>query len=120
MSNEERSAGGRNLLLTLPESRRAEIEALFVEVIGSTPASPTPAIRTYALGDGFSVGVVYVDGDPLGDRWRQAPWLEFRVADVDAVRNELRARGVEDVSHEDVAHSYHRLPGGPVFRIAAL
>lgn len=111
---------GRNLKLTIGRSHQAAFGVLFTEVFGCTVQAPAPNLRLYRLKDGFSIGVFFVD-DSLAlseAQWLLAPWLEIQVPDLDAARREMHTRGIALVPYDDQNHTYHRIPGGPVFRLA--
>lgn len=114
------SSFGKNLRLSVARAHRSAVHTVFTEVFGATHESPGPAFDRYVLADGFGIGVFWTETEPFDDAgWLRAPWLEFRVADGDAVRAALTRLGVAGVPHDDKAHTYHRIPGGPVFRLAA-
>lgn len=113
---------GTNLKLDVARRHQAAFDAVLREVFAAEPRVPFPALTQYILADGFSIGVFWGDDDQVlpDAAWMRAPWLELAVVDVAETRAALAARGVEAVPYpQDPAHSYHRLPGGPVFRLAA-
>lgn len=114
------STFGRNMRLTIGRSHQAAVGVLFTEVFGCSVQAPAPNLRLYRLSDGFAIGVFFVDDvHALSEaHWPLAPWLEFQVPDLDSTRRELRSRGIEIVPQDDQNHTYHRIPGGPVFRLA--
>jgi len=111
---------GMNLKLTIEESHRPRVRALFVDILGARAVAPTPRLEAYKTEDGGSVGVFYVPATEAlsTEDQRKGAWLEFRVDDPDAVASRIVASGVAPVAYEDKSHHYFQVPGGPVFRLA--
>lgn len=110
---------GRNLKITVGRSNRPALTRLFAEVLGCGSVRPSQDIEIFRLGDGFSVGLFYVD-DALAlteAQQRLAAWLEFTVSDVQGAVLALDAASVARVPYSDTAHTYFQMPGGPVFRV---
>lgn len=117
-----KTAMGTNVKIVVNESARPKVRAMFEALGVNAGTSPMEHADVYALGDGARVGFFFVsaadalDEEQLG----RSVWLEFRVADVLAARDALDRLSIERVEYDDTTHSYHRAPGGLVFRLAAL
>ncbi len=112
---------GRNMKVTLGASRRAAWTAMMTEAFGASFADPMPSMRIFTLTDGFSLGAQFIeDGGALTvEQSFLAPWLEFRVPDLEATSAVLAKLGVESFEYVDATHTYYRAPGGLVFRLAS-
>jgi hypothetical protein len=112
---------GRNMKVTLGASQRAPWTAMMTDAFGATFADPMDAMRIFTLTDGFSLGAQFVE-DAVALTPEQsflAPWLEFRVPNLDATAAVLAKLGVESFEYVDATHTYYRAPGGLVFRLAS-
>lgn len=116
-----KTSAGRNLKITAGRSHRAAIHRLFGELFGCGSVRPSEDVEIYRLGDGFSVGLFYIDDDNAltEEELQLAPWLEFSVDDLEAMKAALDAAGIVRVPVSETAHTYFQMPGGPVFRLAA-
>jgi len=110
---------GSNLKLTIHRDHQDAVHSLFTEVLGCQSQQVMPGLSLYVFGDGACVGAYFGEQGLPDEVAALAPWLEFAVDDVVSTREALDAQGVERVPYAaDPAHTYHRIPGGPVFRIA--
>lgn len=116
------TAMGNHVKILALESARPKVRAMFEALGVLERTSPVDDADVFVLGDGAHVGFFFVpasealDGEQLG----RSVWLEFRVGDVAAAREALDRLSIERVDYFDTTHSYHRAPGGLVFRLAAL
>jgi hypothetical protein len=111
---------GKNMKLSIAKPYRERLHAVLGDVLGCQSVSPADELVVYRFGDGFQLGVYFTDEGLDDDAYLLAPWLEFLVADVDGDQEKLTELGVEVVPYpRDPEHVYRRLPGGPVFRLAA-
>jgi hypothetical protein len=112
---------GTNIKLTIAADRRPRVRALFVDLFGATASSPRDALEVYTLADGGNVGVCYVDASETlsSEDQPKGAWLEFRVAEPAAVAARLLDAGIERLDYSDHDHDYFKIPGGPIFRLAA-
>ena len=110
---------GSNLKLTIHTDHQPRVHALFTEVFGCSFQEPMPGLSLYVFGDGACVGAYFGDQGLPDDVAQLAPWLEFTVDDVERTRGAMAKLDIEAVPYAvDPDHTYHRIPGGPVFRIA--
>jgi hypothetical protein len=115
---------GHNMKLTAARRHRDDLHKALVDGLGATPV-PVPGNEDFAawrLADDFNLGVYFVDeGEALDDDAQLlGPWLELCVDEVEAAHQRLGDLGVAHVPYaRDPEHRYFRLPGGPVFRVAA-
>lgn len=112
---------GTNMKLTAARMHKNQLHTALTEGLGCKSMSPADDFSVYVFEDGFNLGVYFVhDGDALSDEQQAlAPWLELIVTDIDGTGKRLQRVGVEVVPYErDREHTYYRLPGGPVFRLA--
>ena len=122
MGDPMKTAMGTNVKIIVNESARPRVRAMF-EVLGVRDhESPVESADVYVLGDGAHVGFFFVEASEALDEKELARsvWLEFRVEDVTAARDALDRLSIERVDYADPTHTYHRAPGGLVFRLAAL
>jgi len=103
-------------------AHRKTIARFFTEVLDAQASTPVPNIDSFTLNPQSSVGVVYgKPEDALAEADQpKATWVEFLVDDVDASTKKLAAMGMKPIEYHDKQHSYFRVPGGPVFRLAKL
>ncbi len=112
---------GRNMKLTVATTDRERLHRVLTEGLGCAAREAAPGLVLYGLDDGFSLGVFFVDDEEtLTDAQQlRAPWLELGVDDVATRTAALLDLEVEVVPYPaDSRHTYFRLPGGPVFRLA--
>ena len=105
---------------TAGKTHRPVLNRLFREVLGAAGTTPRPEIDSFVFDGGFTIGVFFVeDKAALAEADQpKASWLEFLVEDPAAVGRQLDTLGIERIDYADKDHSYHRAPGGPVFRLA--
>ena len=111
---------GTNMKITVAESERARVRALWEGALGCALSTPTPQLDVYRLDDGFRLGVFFTDvagALPVGDQ-PKAPWLEILVDDPDRAAAAIDEIGLTPVAYDDPDHRYWLAPGGPVFRLA--
>jgi hypothetical protein len=112
---------GRNVKITLGESRRATFRAA-ITALGCDVVSPNAEMDVYRFADGSMLGAQIVADDQAlpEDLLEKAPWLELAVDDVPLATAKLDSLGLSRVEYHDNGHAYFRAPGGVVFRLAAL
>ena len=112
---------GTNMKLTAASNHRDALHVVLTEALGCKSMSPEAGLSIYTFDDGFNLGVYFVEPeDALPDEDQvRGPWLELLVRDVPARHAALRKMDVVVVPYaRDPEHTYYRLPGGPVFRLA--
>lgn len=112
---------GTNMKLTAGALRRDALHAVLTEALGCKSMSPEDGFAVYMFDDGFNLGVYFVDdAEALTDEDQaKAPWLELLVDDLANRQAALAKLDVPVVPYaRDPEHTYYRLPGGPVFRLA--
>jgi hypothetical protein len=111
---------GRNLKLTASRDLRQKVHEFFVRGLEASTREVSPDLQLYVLGDGFNIGVYYVDpSKALTDEQGLAgPWLEFLVDDVEATFRKLLELGGREIDYQDKSHHYVQAPGGLMFRLA--
>jgi hypothetical protein len=109
---------GKNLKITAPETARTQARATF-ETFGAKLMTPAPGIDVFPL-DGGSIAFEYVPDALTESQMRIAPWVEFAVADVDAIGKRLLEVGLARLDYKDKAHTYFVGPAGLVFRLSAI
>ena len=98
---------------------RQTLKRFFTEVLEAAVSAPAPHIDSFMLNPQSSIGVVYGAADALPEADQpKATWVEFLVPDVEACSRKLASMGVRPLDYADKAHTYVRVPGGPVFRLA--
>lgn len=83
---------------------------------------PYPDLDLYEFEGGTIAGLFFLDDQdllPESDH-EKAAWLEIKVADPDATKEQLKAFGVAEVDFADKTRFYFQAPGGQVFRLAPL
>jgi len=109
---------GKNVKITAPETARAQARATF-EAFGAQRMSPAPGLDVFPL-EGGSIAFEYIEGALSDTQMRIAPWLEFAVADPEAIGAQLAKIGLQRIEYKDKAHPYYVGPAGVVFRLTAL
>ena len=109
---------GKNLKITAPETARPQARATF-EMFGAKLMNPAPNLDVFPL-EGGSIAFEYVPDALTESQMRMAPWVEFAVADVDAIGKRLEGLGLSRLDYKDKAHPYFIGPAGLVFRLSAL
>ncbi len=113
---------GKNMKLTASQERRDQLHAVLTEGLGCKSMAPTDDFTVYLFDESCNLGVYFVDDEEAlsEDDQPRAPWLELLVEDLEAKQSALQQLEVEIVPYaRDPEHTYYRLPGGPVFRLAA-
>lgn len=116
------TAMGTNVKVIVDERARPDVRAMFEALGVNERTSPVESADVFVLGDGAHVGFFFVPPEEALDEQglARSVWLEVRVDDVEAARAALDGLAIERVPYHDVTHSYHRAPGGLVFRLASL
>jgi hypothetical protein len=112
---------GPNLKITTHAAHRDRIRDILEGALELPHIRGGEGFDAFQLGAG-SIGYFFVDapGDALSDvDARKGAWIELIVADPEATRAALGARGVEPFAYQGGTRDYFALPGGQVFRIAA-
>lgn len=123
MVNVVNIALGPNVRITVSNEQRNEVARFFGDILRVRETKhPMPDLAVHVLDDGANVGVFFVDPAGALDEASafKAPWIELKVASVPDACARLEAGGYAKVDYADRAHSYYRMPGGFVFRLAPL
>lgn len=113
---------GSNVRCVAAHEHREAIATLFTQVFEAEAVHPTPDLDVYLLADGSRVGVCFVAAEKAltpEQHETAGTWLELVVPEVTATRDELTRRGHAPLEYHDREHSYFRLPGGQIYRLAA-
>jgi hypothetical protein len=113
---------GSNVRCVAAHEHRDAIATLFSRVFEAEALHPNPTLDVYLLADGSRVGVSFVEPEQAltpAQHEVAGTWLELVVPDAAAAREAIIGLGHAPLKYQDREHSYFRMPGGQVYRIAA-
>lgn len=112
---------GNHIRTNVHKSLRERVRSFYLDILQCKPmAAPLPELDLFVFEHDFVLGVFYVDdADCLSEADHlKAAWLEIKVKNPDAMKQNLIAFGVKEVAYPDTTRFYFQAPGGQVFRLA--